>query len=287
VKTIVAAVLATLAFANVAHAQDAANVEAAKAKYKEGVVLYNVKEYADAIAKFKEAYKLNADPAYLYNIAQAYRLAGDCENAVSFYKTFLRDAPEGTPNVEKARKFLVELETCRTAAATTTVVEEPPPPPEETSTSTSTPTPTSTTTTTTTTTPTTTPAAERAIGAEARVGREDGSPAMRLAGLVSAGAGVLAAGTGVYFGLKARGAHDDLVADLAANGGIWNDALEGREQDAQRDETVGMALTIGGAAAAVAGGVLYYLGRDRGSVESPVTVTPTRGGATIAWACDF
>src|SRR5687768_14984638 len=100
-------------------AQDVSAKDQAKAKYAEGRVHYDVREYAEAIVKWKEAYKLFADPIYLYNIAQAYRLAGDCANATAFYKNYLRVAEAADPLRPKAEKFLVELGTCPAA----TVVE--------------------------------------------------------------------------------------------------------------------------------------------------------------------
>lgn len=54
---------------------------------------YNLGNFEKAIEAFRKAYELEKDdalkPIYLYNIAQAYRQAGDCENAVFFYKRFL------------------------------------------------------------------------------------------------------------------------------------------------------------------------------------------------------
>jgi len=278
VRPILATILAAgVLAAPIAQAQTAA--DDAKARYKEGLVHYNVKEYAEAVALFKQAYKLNPDPAYLYNIAQAYRLAGDCDNAASYYRTFLRDAPAGTANLDKAQRFLAEMETCiaerkSPEPATTTTTSEPPPvapteatPPSETA-----------------------PAPETVGVSTTTSPGGGGSPRLRIAGIATASAGVAVTVAGVVFGLRARGAHDDLVDRLAANDGIWDDALEAREQDAQRDETLGVGLVIGGAATVIAGGVLWYLGRDRGEAgESTrsLTLTPTRGGATVGWACDF
>lgn len=54
---------------------------------------YNLGEFDKAIEAFRKAFELEKDdalkPIYLYNIAQAYRQAGDCDNAVFFYKRFL------------------------------------------------------------------------------------------------------------------------------------------------------------------------------------------------------
>ena len=54
---------------------------------------YNLGEFEKAIEAFRKAFELERDealkPIYLYNIAQSYRQAGDCDNAVFFYKRFL------------------------------------------------------------------------------------------------------------------------------------------------------------------------------------------------------
>jgi Tetratricopeptide repeat len=54
---------------------------------------YNLGNFEKAIEAFRKAFELEKDealkPIYLYNIAQAYRQAGDCDNAVFFYKRFL------------------------------------------------------------------------------------------------------------------------------------------------------------------------------------------------------
>lgn len=54
---------------------------------------YNLGEFTKAIEAFRKAFELEKDealkPIYLYNIAQAYRQAGDCDNAVFLYKRFL------------------------------------------------------------------------------------------------------------------------------------------------------------------------------------------------------
>ncbi|HET9989953.1 MAG TPA: hypothetical protein VFQ65_15590, partial [Kofleriaceae bacterium] len=73
------AVCLTTATASTAHADDRA---AAKQLYDEGLRHYNVAEYPAAIVAWKQAYVLSKKPILLFNIAQAYRLAGDCKQAL-------------------------------------------------------------------------------------------------------------------------------------------------------------------------------------------------------------
>jgi tetratricopeptide (TPR) repeat protein len=114
------AVALTLGTATVAFCQSR---DAADAAYDEGRRLYDLREWDDAIAKFKEAYKLRPEPRSLFNIAQSYRLKGDCAEASGFYKTYLRNYPDA-PNAAKVQQFVTELEPCANRAP---VQHEPPP----------------------------------------------------------------------------------------------------------------------------------------------------------------
>src|SRR5215472_13975925 len=74
----------------------AAAVEQARALYEEGVKFYNVASYPQAIDSFRRAYLLDPRPSLLYDIAQAYRLTGPsgCDNALQFYRSYLREEPD-------------------------------------------------------------------------------------------------------------------------------------------------------------------------------------------------
>ena len=77
--------------------QAADNKAAAKEHYTRGTSFYDLGRYDDAIKEFEAAYQLKNDPAFLYNLAQSYRQAGNHEQAVHFYKTYLRYVPKA-PN---------------------------------------------------------------------------------------------------------------------------------------------------------------------------------------------
>src|SRR5262245_31930482 len=64
----------------------------ARALYAEGVKQYNLQNYDQAIAAFKQSYLLSENPPLLYNIAQAYRQKGPpgCASALGFYQGYLR-----------------------------------------------------------------------------------------------------------------------------------------------------------------------------------------------------
>ena len=107
------------ATASVAMAQP---VKTAADYYKEGDDQYNLGNFAGAVEAFKKAFEAETDsakkPAYLYNIAQAYRLAKDCKNSLFFYKRFM--ALRGSDTVKPLKPAvrtevegrIVELEAC-------------------------------------------------------------------------------------------------------------------------------------------------------------------------------
>jgi hypothetical protein len=82
----IAVVLATVMTAmtpmtTVVHAQPAVPQDPtvrARELYLEGKRNYDLADYPRAIAAWKESYTLSGAPMLLFNIGQAYRLAGDC-----------------------------------------------------------------------------------------------------------------------------------------------------------------------------------------------------------------
>jgi hypothetical protein len=66
----------------------------AKRLFEQGQAHYDLGEYDEAIAAFREAYEISAAPALLYNIAQSHRLKGDCLRALQVYRHFVRLDPD-------------------------------------------------------------------------------------------------------------------------------------------------------------------------------------------------
>jgi tetratricopeptide (TPR) repeat protein len=65
----------------------------AQRRYESGLAHFNLQEYAPAIADFEAVYRIKPDPALLYNLAQAHRLAENHERALYFYRAYLRAMP--------------------------------------------------------------------------------------------------------------------------------------------------------------------------------------------------
>jgi tetratricopeptide (TPR) repeat protein len=115
----------SLLVASAAWAEATADTKtAAKEHYARGTSYYDLGKYDDAIKEFEAAYQLKNDPAFLYNLAQSYRLAGNAERALHFYRTYLRYMPKAANRTEiEDRIAALERQVATESKATTT----PPP----------------------------------------------------------------------------------------------------------------------------------------------------------------
>jgi hypothetical protein len=53
---------------------------------------YNIQDWSNALKEFREAYRLDPKPQYLWAMAQTQRLSGDCRGATLTYKAYQRTA---------------------------------------------------------------------------------------------------------------------------------------------------------------------------------------------------
>jgi tetratricopeptide (TPR) repeat protein len=107
-----------------AHAQD--DKAAAREAFREGTRLYDLADFAGALAAFKKAYLHYEDPALLFDIAHCYRQLGDKREALRFYRTYLRKAPTGD-RAEEARRIVALLEATPDAPSPTIAAPAPRP----------------------------------------------------------------------------------------------------------------------------------------------------------------
>jgi len=122
---------------------------------KKAAVFFDLGKFAEAAGQYEQLYTLRPVPELLYNIGQSYRLAGDIEKALFFYRRYLSKLPTAK-NADEVKRRINELEAVRSAQHsppndTTPVASEPattsPPPPATTkTTATATPPPPATTT---------------------------------------------------------------------------------------------------------------------------------------------
>jgi len=236
----------------------------AETAYQEGIRLYDLHEWDQAIAKFKEAYRLRKEPRSLFNIAQAYRLKGDCVEALAFYRTYRRNYPDA-PNIKTVNKFIETLEPCASQQASQQPHKPAPADAEPPATE---PTP-----------PTPREDSSQVLAATGAPRDTDlGGSRKRTAGIAIGAAGVAAVATGVYFGLRAHAKADQ----VEAGSGQWDPSLE---DSGERADLIAKILWSTGGAAIAAGGVLLVLGRRDHAPH--VAVVPAAGGGWLVWEGRF
>jgi len=224
---------------------------AAKAYADAGLAAHDRGDYDQAIAHYRKAYDLLPHPAMFFNIGQSYRLAGRGEQAIEMYRRYLAEAPGGSL-AGQARSWIMAIE--RDAARGRSE-------------------PGSATT------------EERVAGAgdrddEAALADAPEAPGRtwRIAGMATAGAGVVAVAAGGLFGLRARSLSDS----LSKPGAPYDAQTVADGERAERTMFVcygvGGAMLIGGAA-------MYVLGRRagdrRGTAVAPA-IGPDRVGIMVS-----
>lgn len=252
-------------------------LDRARAHFKAAEAAKARRDYKTAATEYLAAYELFEDPEFFFDIGEVYRLAGDEPSALTYYQKYLALDPNGR-GASAARAAVDELQRSIAAkqdAAKRTADEE---------------------------------ATRRAADEEAKrqaaqasqrkadeatanhaaaahtnpsPGSAPSAPGrgLRIAGLATGGAGVLALGVGVVFGLRAKG-----ISDETSRWDRFDQARYDQGKAAERDMFI---LTGIGAAGLVAGGVLYYLGHraelaDDGA-RPAVTFAPAIGHGEIAF----
>jgi tetratricopeptide (TPR) repeat protein len=262
-------VAALLLCAPTVYAADADALREAKDHYDRGMAHYELGEFTAAVEEFKAAYARSQAPGLLFNLAQANRLAKDYEQALHFYRTYLRVRPEAA-NREDVERRIAELEPIvqaqrraeldkQLAAAQRARAEREAPPP-----------------------------AVVARSAPPPVARPlpPGGKKERVAGLVVGALGLGALGTGVGFGLLALDAQNKL-SRFASTGGDWTPQQQTLYRDGQRDATLATALYAAGGVAVATGVVLYVVGWRKDRARRFALVPAPGGGAQAVWSCAF
>lgn len=255
-------------FAEVAFAQtpEASSEDKAASLYEQGKRHFDIAEYPAAIASWRESYLLSNEPLLLFNIAQAFRLGGDCAQANRFYLNYKRAVPRPRNQVELDNA----MEKC---AGVEAAASDPPAPPTNANTDPVTPSAQPGEGTADPANPNAAAVTSPTVNAPIAWSEEtrDRGRAFRITGIAVAGAGGVAGVVGVVFALRAR--HEaDVVAGQPA-GTIWNDTLGDHQRDGRNAQTRARVFTIIGAAAAVAGGVLWWYGRGQSRVNVDVALS--------------
>ncbi len=126
-RALIVVALALASASTLSHAQPAepapaepTPAEVAQQRYKQGLDLFATQEFAQAIAEFRAAYKIDPQPAFLYSLAQAHRRAGDCASAIDAYRAYLRTKPPE----DKAEKARLNISRCEQEIADARAAEE-------------------------------------------------------------------------------------------------------------------------------------------------------------------
>jgi tetratricopeptide (TPR) repeat protein len=98
-----------LLIAPLSFAQTDQEMALAAKRFDEGESSYRLQEYDKALEAYKAAYVLSKAPDLIYNIGQCQRLLGKYEEAITSYKTFLREVPDA-PTRKNAEGFIKEME---------------------------------------------------------------------------------------------------------------------------------------------------------------------------------
>jgi len=77
-----------------AQAGDPARKKEARMHFAQGEKLYHLGKFSEALAEYSRAYQVLPLPGFLFNIGQCHRMLGDCEQALFFFKGYLREQPK-------------------------------------------------------------------------------------------------------------------------------------------------------------------------------------------------
>jgi tetratricopeptide (TPR) repeat protein len=215
--------------------------------YNQGQQAYDAKNYGAALEAWQRSYELSKLPALVFNIAQAQRLHGDCRAAVDSYRKFVELDPTSSERAD-AETWLKELQPCPVAKPPPKVITPP-------------------------------------VGGHPPKTEPPGHPGQtkRVVGLTMIATGVAVAATGLWFGNKASSLADELDADCA-DGCAW-DTIRDKDAEGRSAERTQLVLYGVGAAVAITGGIVYFLGaRER---PGTITVAPRSDGAVVGWRGSF
>jgi tetratricopeptide (TPR) repeat protein len=105
----------------------AADKEKALEHFDRGNTAYTLGRFEEAIEHFERAYEEHAAPAFIFNIAQAYRQLRDCPKAIFLYRRFLDLSPDA-PEREEVLGFIDDLGRACPAPPPSPPPPSPPPP---------------------------------------------------------------------------------------------------------------------------------------------------------------
>jgi tetratricopeptide (TPR) repeat protein len=246
-------------------AAGAQDLSEARKHYDLGTKYYDLQRYADAAKEYEAAFVIKDDPALLFNIGQAYRLARNPRKAIGAYRSYLRRVPNDSRRGEVQRRIAdlqkqIDSEEQNAASPPTGTI----PPSDEGRTTTPPPKPT-----------TPPPVAEVAPTTTAAptaqaVTTPPGVRTKKLGAYIVGGVGVASLGAGLGLELAAVSANKSLTSPSP---GTHFDP--GKETAVKVDQAAGITLLAVGGAAIATAVALYVYARFEQRRPSPVAVAPS------------
>lgn len=87
----------------------------AKSAHEAGRTAYDAKRYKEAAEAFRATYDYDPSPALLVNVAESYKRAGNCGQALTYYERFLKTAPAGERRTTIAKRVAALRPQCPAA----------------------------------------------------------------------------------------------------------------------------------------------------------------------------
>jgi hypothetical protein len=262
--------IATVVAASNAAAQPAPGPEApaavAKRRFAQGEAYFKAGTFDLAAAEYAAAYAAVAEPGLLFNIGLAWEMHGDRAAAIAHYDRYLAAVPSSGRSAEaRARREALARAVEEERAAEAARVDEARRAAEAAAAR---------------------AATERAEAARAEAARAAAERAARdrpswIPPMAVYGAGAIALGVGIVYGLEARSIGDELEDELA-DGEPPVDTGDPRFDDGRSAAvTADVAFGIAGAAAIVGTYLTYRVVAARRRAPDAVTVTPRLGGDDV------
>lgn len=219
--------------------------------FNAGQAAYDRGDFPTAIREWQTSLQISGERALIFNIAQAQRLSGDCPRALATYRHYLATAPAADQRT-LAEDWARDLGARCSAPLPAT------------------------------------PEAQGESGSGLNLAdrlhdHEDGGRRpgrkLKIAGLVTSGAGAAVLTTGLLLGNHASsiGARVTAACRTSCDWETW----KGQDAQGRRDASIGTALDVVGTVGLAGGVALYYLGMREGGVS--VAPRPHDGGAVVTW----
>ena len=236
-----------------AQQEQSPNSQAAEAHFDQGRAFFDAGDWDRAIAEYKRANALVPHPLNHFNLGLAYRAKGELSAALAQFKRYLELDPKSR-RTDEASAYDAELTKASVEADEKAKLRR---------------------------------RRDLIASGEAERRADEQTRTLRWAGLGTMAAGATVMAIGAYFGIDARNQARE-IEDRTEPGTDQelNDAFD----DGNSAEARFVVLTSVGAAAAITGGVVWYLGhRRRREVEREFLAGPTvhRGGAGLLVRLSF